>query len=373
MTLNVHFQVNGPVVPGQPLTVSWYMFDPDPTFNPGNVTGSVYIGSVLLYQNAQPVPYIFDPDGTPYGASDPSPAPGFSRDPITIQLNSGQPGAQELYTIGTKNLTLVLTGSGPETGPWSLDVPLQVIPDDVDPSWWNWTTPQGENELWGSNNPYSVSGTLTNESQFALMTMTWTIIQIDDQGNQLQFGNGTFSQVEIGNITGITSNTITQGWEWILLGVWLINGPTTRQFTYRVQFTVQDLFGNSYPIPGSLEDPGAAAPFLSTPLNVTVNVTGWKYWAAIAAEALAFVAALELVAAGVAALTVVGDLGPAEFLAALAASLYAVASTSGAIARDPPKPSSKYKEVLFLVNYGKARKNLPISRFPGLSNFSESS
>ena len=84
MTLTVNFQVNGPVVPGEPLTVSWYMFDPDATFNPGNVTGSVYIGSVLLYQNAQPVPYIFDPNGAPYGASDPSPAPGFPPGPITI-------------------------------------------------------------------------------------------------------------------------------------------------------------------------------------------------------------------------------------------------------------------------------------------------
>ena len=262
----------------------------------------------------------------------------------------------------------MLTGSGPETGPWAVDLPLQVIPDDVDTSWWEWTTPQGENELWGSNNPYSVGGTLTNESQFAQMTITWTIIQIDDQGNQLQFGSGTLSQVEIGNIIGITSNTITQNWEWILLGVWVINGPTTRLFTYRVQFTVQDLFGNSYPTPGS-----GVALFLSASLSVNVNVAGWKYWAGVVAEGFAIAAAAELVIAGIAALSIIGDLvGAAEALAGIGAALYSVASASGAIARDPPKPSPKYKEVLG-INYSKARKHLPISRFPGLSNFSESS
>ncbi len=98
----------------------------------------------------------------------------------------------------------------------------------------------------------------------------------------------------------VASNIISQDWEFIITGIWVIDGPFDKWFNYTVNFSVSDDFGNAYPELSSYD------------LSVDVRVAPRKQVAAgNAVGDIAFAAALAA-AGALAAASIIGFLGPAE-------------------------------------------------------------
>jgi hypothetical protein len=125
--------------------------------------------------------------------------------------------------------------------------------------------------------------------------------------------------------------SITQDWQWITTGVWVVKGPLVKEFHYSVEFTLVDHYGNGYPV------------VLSTPVTVSVGVSQSKRMAGAAAMAAAANAAV-WAAAGMAALGGIITAPGAPYLFGIAAAWYGAASTAGKFAQDPPEPDSRYRE-----------------------------
>jgi hypothetical protein len=123
---------------------------------------------------------------------------------------------------------------------------------------------------------------------------------------------------------------ITQDWEWIVPGVWLVTGPFEKDFTYTVAYTFEDGYGNSYSntspevlVDVSVSDAKVAAG--SSAMGATANAAAWAGAAAA-------------VAAGI----IAAPAAPGLF--AIAAGWYSAAAAAGKLATDPPAPDPHFRE-----------------------------
>lgn len=336
------FSIGGPIVPGQPLTFSWELLVPLSN-NEGigwktKVIAKVLFNDQLLYQSPTPVPFyilvvpvlIPIPSGGFYVSDE---AIGYvaSETPLPVQVPMGGL-ANLLYKIGTHTLQLVV--SEPTGSPlWVAEATINVVPESVDSSWWVWDP--APSPLWGNNNPYTVSGTFTNKSNWSNMTFNDTFVETEeDNGNQLTRGSGSI-KVGTGESRQVFSNNITQDWEFIIKAIWVPDGPEFKLFDYILNFSLQDDYNNIYPIDGT--------ELTSSMLVVLVSVATWKWAAAGAAtgfvaDAVGFLAAAALALAGI----ITAGLAPGLFYAASLS--YAAANIAGATALDPPVPDPNFKE-----------------------------
>jgi hypothetical protein len=77
--------------------------------------------------------------------------------------------ASTFWAVGVKSLELEVIGNGSGGGPYRISVPLIVIPEPIDATWWTWGMPP--TAFWKSS--YAVTGTFSN---LGLVTMTLTAL-----------------------------------------------------------------------------------------------------------------------------------------------------------------------------------------------------
>lgn len=302
-----------PVVPGQPIPISWEIWSANLTLDIGKITATIADGNNLLYTSPSPVPYV-------------------------VQGNSGDSGlqtlilppdkAQDLYKIGSKTLHLELTGTGKDAGPYATDGDLEVIPENVNQSWWEWGGPASPRSV-GWKEGYSLAGVFHNYSKYSQMTTNLALF--DDTGanpgNQLPVvPRGTPINVNF-------TPEIKQQWEWMLPFVWQIDGPTEKTFDYTVEMTLADSYGNTY------------QKAVSSRYRVHVKVSDEKVVLAGGAL-LNMVAAADLAIAALAAIPWWPVVAVLTGLASLALS---IAQGLGLGAQDPPVPDSRFREPVQVI------------------------
>jgi hypothetical protein len=228
-------------------------------------------------------------------------------------------------------LTLAVTGDGHDRGPWHAEADLTVVGEGIDPSWWNWNPAPHPTPLW--DRPYFVSGAFQNRSRYANLTFRYRITETDEGGNQ-QVRKVDTATILPGDVTSVASDSITQNWQFILLGTWVICDTFVKRFNYMTSFSANDEFGNEYP------------EFSSDNLYVDVIVSDVKFAAAFTALSCMGAAAAFLASAALAAASIFGIVGPVPVLLGAAGSAYTAAGVSGGIARDPPEPDLKFRKMV---------------------------
>ena len=120
--------INGPIVPGQPLSLTWELDSFIRDLDLGTVRGTISLDNDVLYTSSD-IPYIV----TGYAAS-------TGPQTVIIDPPMNDAVARTLYKIGAKILKLSVSGSkGP--GPFTDEEVLLVVPEVVDRTLWSWTSP----------------------------------------------------------------------------------------------------------------------------------------------------------------------------------------------------------------------------------------
>lgn len=319
--------VENPVVPGQPINVTWGVVA-SPAM--GNVVATISFGNTVSY-TSKPLPikkYIF--------------VGGYSGavESVSLQFNPTSAAAQAgLYSIQAgpfaKTLTLSVVGDGQLKGPFTASAPLVVVAENLDASWWNWLplVPL----TW--NTPYSVGGNFFNRSQWSSMKAQLTLLETDVLTNQ-QTNRGTppaLTQPVGPNPTEVIFPSITQNWQWVSCPSGTSGGPSAKQFDYSVLIQMQDSWGNNY------------APLTVGTLNQWVQVPHNKLVLRGGAAA-AFASAIAAGSAG--GLLAIFSFGVAAAVGGgVFASLMATAAALCGQAQDPPTPDFNYGETAKLLIY----------------------
>jgi hypothetical protein len=209
--------------------------------------------------------------------------------------------------------------------PASTTVTLLPIAND----WWVWDPPDPLDADW--NRDYAVAGTFKNEGTTPLSDVHFSFFE-----NSTSPGDASPGFVGAGQSTRAAFPVLRQSWSWITPGVWVVHGPASKTFLYRVEITAKDQNGHPYPLVNT-----------DTHL-VTVRVSAVKQVAGGVAMGGAIVAAALLAAAVAAAATIIGLLGPAEALLVAAGAAYAAASIAAAVALDPPAPDPNFRQRVLL-------------------------
>jgi len=245
----------------------------------------------------------------------------------------GPPAASlpAFYKTGTKQVTLEVTGTGNDPGPYTTAAAVTVVPEPVSGTW-TFTLPAPATVVdWKA--AYTVAGRFTNPTH---ATVTPTSIALDETSIAVQPTQRNASPL-LGALApgavGTEAWSLVQTWSWLIPGVWIPSGPQGAVFTYTVTFAAQDEYGNAYP--------AATSPALA----VTVRVSTKKL--ALAASALAATEiAVTLLALAFLALAGYYTAIAAPALFAAAGAAYGAASGAGAGALDPPVPDFDYHRVV---------------------------
>ena len=70
--------------------------------------------------------------------------------------------ASTFWSVGVKTLDLEVTGNGADPGPYHISVPLNVVPEPIDATWWTWDPPLGGVFLNLWKQTYLVTGSFNN-------------------------------------------------------------------------------------------------------------------------------------------------------------------------------------------------------------------
>jgi hypothetical protein len=166
------------------------------------------------------------------------------------------------------------------------------------------------NKATGGQNSLALSGqAVLQQSEVTSAPLSWATV-------------GTFNNISNLNVGESIDMpfTLKQTWSWLVPAVWIINGDTSKVFAYRFKYSMVDQFGNSYASFSSIR-------------NVVVAVTDQKVALAISALA-SLIAAIILYA-------LAWLITPAPGSAAASA-----AAVFGGAAKDPPKPSKKFRHLV---------------------------
>jgi hypothetical protein len=313
------FTINGSVVPGQPLSLTWGAEGFLESYNLGQVTATISLDNQVLYTST-PIPYITGVFDVVTNAL----IGGTGPQNVTIDPPQNPAVASSLYKIGAKALTLTLTAS--QGGSFTDQETLTVVPESVNASWWTWTSPPSD-VAW--KQAYTPAGTFTNHSQWAAASATLTLYEDENfaEPGKAHDTVTTDAAVPPGTSVDRSFASITQNWSWIVPGAWIVTGPGSKVFVYTAHFTVKDQYGNGYP------------EVISPMLPVTVTVSGLKIGLGATAQGL-------VAGALAAAVAAIFDFG---VTAAVATALYAGASAAGAGANDPPEPDPNFLERIPLI------------------------
>ncbi|HKE96040.1 MAG TPA: hypothetical protein VKB34_17155, partial [Povalibacter sp.] len=162
--------------------------------------------------------------------------------------------ANTFWTTGLKSLELEVTGNGPGGGPYQISVPLNVIPEPIDDTWWTWG-PSPAAAAWKST--YAITGTFANRG---LVNMTVTELTAREHPTDVM-GPGSDLIVaptsSVPTVVALPGGSVSalwlrnQTWTWLARGTFVEVGPRSRTFSYTAIFSVMDTFGNVYPMVGS--------------------------------------------------------------------------------------------------------------------------
>lgn len=248
--------------------------------------------------------------------------------------------AKRLYQVGDHVMTLTLTGTGADTGPYqssaeTLSVQLPIIDD----SWWTWNIPQ-TNVPWKKN--YVVAGSLSNPTAASLtasVTLFESSADVDNGVNQPVATDAISTPIAINQTVAVTFGQLdlTKKWQWFIPGVFIPDptGYVNENYNYQARLDIVDQYQNGYPA------------FLTTsPAMVEVDVSGQKQVALGTALSLEYgaVVCLAVAAAGL-SVPIFGEFA-AGVWAGVAAGLELAAQLSGIVAGDPPIPDPRYKIAL---------------------------
>ncbi len=323
---NCNLTITGPVLPGQPIQLSWYIssstFD---TIGNGNVVATISNGNNVLYTSK---PIAITKTLTKSGAL--ALAHVFyqaGENNIILQFNPGQQNAQGLYVIGTHTLTLTVTGGN---GPYTATTQLVVIGENINASWWNWTTPTTgapANVPW--NTAYGVAGNFFNQSQWSVMKSTCSLIETNTDNNMVVTRGTQSVTADIGaNPNPVQYSAITQNWGWFSSPTGVHVAPVSKTFNYVVVMTLQDPWGNGYPPQNSNQ----LSVIVSVPQNKINDCSG-----ASAASVAAVACAVGGAISGIFSFGIGAGIG-----AACAAACTALAANLLSSAADPPAPDFNY-------------------------------
>ncbi len=327
--LVVDLEVDGPIVPGQPITFFWKAstFSIATPLDLGTVTFTLFV--VDQYGNVD--------TGAPLYSATLSKSDSAAVTPGDFQSNkySVQPIAdlaQRLYRIGTQVLRLVVSGTG-QDGPYeSNDAGLVVNGEPVDGSWWQWDVPSSRNVEWKVDK-YPVQGEVLNRSKYALINCTATMLETnltDGDGTPKQLGaDQPNAPVASGQHAAISFGMIdfSKSWPWYITGIFVPTGTIERLYAYQVRLDITDQFHNPYQIETS-------------EVLVDVRVSDKKIAACSTACGLMAGALVELVAAAALACTPAGPI-----LTAIAVGMAGAAQGIGVAANDPPVPDPRYRDL----------------------------
>jgi hypothetical protein len=195
---------------------------------------------------------------------------------------------------------------------------LDSLVPSIKPDWWQWRGANPRNEPWKED--YFVSGTFTNKGGSNIQDLAITIFE--DAAN---VGSTEHTLVMPSHSAPGATAPIKKDWQWFIPGIWVVKGPTHREFRYKALISAKDVNGNPYP------------PVTSAELRVFVNVSKLKRTSG--AYAMGVAAAAAAMAASI-------------FLLAVAAVAYGAAAAAGAVALDPPEPDPNFRDRIPLPPLG---------------------
>jgi hypothetical protein len=321
LRLAIDVNVND-VVPGEPIVISWQ-------FNIAPQTGSYTVRARFLI------------DGFPVherSAIQVSAALKGSG-PQTETIAIGAPLATYVYKWGLRRLDIEVQGEGREVLQYHARRVFQVVPEQMNSSWWHWGSISSQSLDW--KDAYSLTGKFTNKTRYAVMkTVKMGMTEVRREPNPLidpceyeydGANERTATDVQPGQSVDL-SLTFLKDWEWLDKNPpFLISGPLNKSFAYAVLFTGTDEFGNTY---------GWAC---SASIIRYINVSQEKWFAGVNAMMGGITAAGLSIAAAALAASIVGLPAAGVLAAAAAAALFAAKGWAG-LARDPAAPDPRFRE-----------------------------
>ena len=189
----------------------------------------------------------------------------------------------------------------------------------IKPDWWQWRGANARNETWKKD--YFVSGEFTNKGGSNIQDLSITIFELFEEPENFLLHEANLGSTEHAVVAPARSAPgavppITKEWQWFVPALWIVKGPTHREFRYKALISATDVNGNPY------------EPVTPVQLRVIVNVPKIKRTAA--AMAMGHAAAAAALLATI-------------FFAGAAAVAYAAASAAGAVALDPPEPDPNFR------------------------------
>lgn len=314
------------IVRGQEIDIVWQFWSFFEDLAPQQVTINIYTAlpgtqafSHSLIYSSGPKPYVS----------------GGLADTVTLKINPkapSQPSDGLLAAIYSSDLpqTLYMEVAAGSSLIASAATSFAVTPENVG-DWTVWnvneTSTSGRTRSFDWNQPYLIDATFTNEAsggENSLVLSGQAVLQQAELTSApLAWTTaGTFNNISNLNVGESIDMpfTLKQTWSWLVPAVWIINGPTSKVFSYRFKYSLADQFGNTYLSFSSVR-------------NVVVAVTDQKV--ALALSALASLSAAIVLYALSWLIT------PAPGSAAAAA-----ATVFGGAAKDPPSPSRAYKRLV---------------------------
>ena len=241
--------------------------------------------------------------------------------------------APSFYKIGTSKLTLVVTGTGNDPGPYIATAMVTVIPESVSGTW-SFTVPApGVPAAFPWKAPFTVEGRLANPARASMLPSSVVLDEVSTVGAAM----GRIASPPIGTIVpgafGTSIWSLVQAWSWLVPGVWIPKGPMSGTFTYTVTFAMQDQYGNAYPAS------------TSSSTVITISVSGLKI--GLAATALTmFGIGVGLVAVAIILFAISYiTAAVAGILLAIAGVVFTISTGFGLGALDPPAPNFDYHRV----------------------------
>ena len=337
------FTMSSPITPGAELNISWGV----------DTTNGLANGNVPTFSSAtlDAALSMYQADGSLLQCAQLPTTPiliGGGPNVIQTKTYPNQAAQNSVYSIGAKEFRLDITVTeGGFRNIYSARCPVDVLGEQINSSLWTWTSPAGIGP-----GPHSLTAIVAWKSSYVLagsiagpasLSSELTVHAALSEAPAVAGGgpaSGAFQlaqpAVDIAPLGSAASPPlsvpfapITKDWNWFDNGTGARTGPIGEDFSYSVQVTFFDPFGNQY------------GPFVSAVLDIQVQVSQSK----IAAQSLAeFCFGASLTVGLWAAIAGVFSFGIAGVVGGLgAAALMALSQSNIGTAQDPPEPSLNYQ------------------------------
>ena len=241
--------------------------------------------------------------------------------------------AASFYKIGMSRLTLVVTGTGNDPGPYTATAMVTVNPEPVSGTW-SFTVPAPSvPAAFPWKTPFTVEGRVRNPARATMSPSSVVLNEVSTVGAPI----GRIAFPPIGMIVpgafGTSIWSLMQAWSWLVPGVWIPKGPMSGVFTYTVTFSMQDEYGNAYPAS------------TSSSTAITITVSGLKIGLAATALIMFSIGVALVVIAIILFATGFVGAAVAGLLVGIAGAAFTISAGFGIGALDPPVPNFDYHRV----------------------------